>query len=89
MARWVVVAALLALAVGAASAEHPTTDRCGTWFATTDVGGVAYVAWDSIGGFWIYVESNGKPGLQRGGHDVSGLGEDYCSPGGPPDQLVF
>lgn len=37
---------------------------------------------------WVYVESNGIPGLQRGGESLLGEG-DPCADNGEPDTLVF
>lgn len=63
-----------------------------------EVAGAAYVASDQrlfgIGGeggpfsVWIYVESNGEPGLQRGGTTM--LGDfDICQLSENPDQGVL
>jgi hypothetical protein len=40
-------------------------------------------------GVWIYEESNGVDGLQRGGLDPTGLFQDPCIDStGPPDTLI-
>lgn len=43
-------------------------------------------------GFWVYKESNGQPGLQRGGRSTAPgplAATDTCNDGGPPDTLVL
>lgn len=44
-------------------------------------------------GLWIYAETNGTPGLQRGGESVMGAdlgGRDSCTEGaGPYDMIIF
>lgn len=43
-------------------------------------------------GFWVYKESNGRPGLQRGGRSTAPgpLSEtDTCNDGGTPDTLIL
>lgn len=59
-----------------------------------DFGGAAYMAVDDWPGegyvwsLWIYAESNGEPGLQRGGESLLG-DEEVCQLSANPDLAVF
>lgn len=51
--------------------------------------GVVYVT-DDEGGVWVYAESNGNPGLQRGGVSPIGEAGPLCGESGDnPDLLVI
>ena len=61
--------AVVGFALPSAQAGHCNGD-------VTDLGGVAYIDDRGVdGGTWVYVESNGTPGLQSGGESVI-LGAD-------------
>lgn len=58
-----------------------------------DVAGIIYIVifprGNTDNGLWIYLESNGESGLQRGGeHPVLGYSE-ICQESGNPDLMVF
>ncbi|HVE94239.1 MAG TPA: hypothetical protein VNB24_04915 [Acidimicrobiales bacterium] len=61
----------------------PASAACGAPLVDT---GVVYVT-DDEGGVWIYAESNGQPGLQRGG--VTPIGETAPCGGENPDTVVI
>lgn len=64
-------------------------------YQLVDAGGAAYVAIDEVAGekylisAWVYAESNGEPGLQRGGSTLL-LGEqDICQNSSNPDTGIL
>ena len=60
-----------------------------------DIAGVLYIDDRNFvegNGFWIYLESNGQSGLQRGGSSVMGPdlgGQDPCVESSNPDTIIF
>lgn len=74
----------------------PAAAACsGTFYGTVvDVGGMAYVDVREVasGGYlwsiWLYLESNGQGGLQRGGADPTGS-PDTCQESSNPDTLIW
>ena len=86
----VAVAAGLLAAVGAAPAQ--AWHECNE--GVVSVGGVAYVVLVGVTSssylfsFFVYAESNGEPGLQRGGSDILGW-PDWCQQSEDPDRLLF
>ena len=60
----------------------------------TDIGGLIYIDdrdFVSGNGLWIYLESNGEPGLQRGGQSIL-LGAndvEVCQESANPDTLII
>ncbi|HVE93577.1 MAG TPA: hypothetical protein VNB24_01560 [Acidimicrobiales bacterium] len=94
LAAATVAASALAFApsVGASTGE---CDDGGSGLGTgvLDIAGIAYVDNRDYllgNGIWIYLESNGVGGLQRGGASLTGEGE-LCDDGHPagPDMLIF
>lgn len=91
-------AAIAATGIAAPAAmADPCTDYGPLNTGTHDIGGLVYVdnrdyfwlgAPEGHGGLWIYVESNGQPGMQRGGSSLSGEA-DSCQESGNPDMLIF
>lgn len=85
----------LALSTVVSSAQPAAAACDGMLFGTVvEVGGAAYVDVREVAGetylysIWIYVESNGTPGLQRGGSDPTGA-PDSCQESANPDTLIF
>ncbi len=90
--RSLVAIAFVTLAVTAPAGG--ASDFCHGEGAILDALGVAYVAVDELffGAtgvrVWVYVESNGDEGLQRGGVTLLGA-EDTCQDSSAPDTGVF
>ena len=95
------VVAVVALAPVLAAAQPPCDepDYQDGWHHTDNYAGLVYVAWDCFDNGhgecswyypwapYLYVETNGVPGLQRGG---AFLGyEDRCRSSDDPDQYIF
>lgn len=87
-----VILALVALALAAPMPSGAAWSTC-EHDNTLDVGGQAYVVYSDWGYYyfalWIYVESNGVPGLQRGGENAFGDQDTSCRPHANPDTLLF
>ncbi|HEX9695255.1 MAG TPA: hypothetical protein VGB64_02960 [Actinomycetota bacterium] len=68
-----------ALLVSPASADHACDPT------VVDGAGIVYVVVDDLdnehGGIWIYLESNGEAGLQRG--------DDSCTDSEYPDTIIY
>lgn len=109
MRRLGLLAAVAVASVGVV-APAATADPCTNYGPLNtgkhSIGGLVYVddrdyfwldAPEGHGGIWIYLESNGEPGLQRGGNvlvDPIGLalgdpGNDPCQESNNPDTNIF
>lgn len=84
----------LTIALAAFLATFPAAgaDHCATWSTsnpeadTTTMGGPYYVDLDGIAeGIWIYEESNGLPGLQRGDE----MKDDTCHGSIESDTIIL
>ena len=97
--RAVVLASAALIAVAASLVTPAQADPCTSdgHFALglIDVAGVVYIDdrnYVDGNGFWIYLESNGQSGLQRGGSSVMGPdlgGQDPCVESTNPDTIIF
>lgn len=90
--------ALTAVGVAAPATANPCGAGGGTGLGIIDVGGAGLVYIDDRdyvngNGLWIYVESNGQPGLQRGASNPIGIADpsfnDSCVESSNPDLNVF
>lgn len=80
------VLALAGVPTLALAAEH---DHCDGWeiIETKELYFVRGTTAEHDGYFYVYLESNGEPGLQRGGTSLLGE-EDHCQASENPDTLV-
>lgn len=95
------VVAVVALAPVLAAAQPPCDepDYQDGWHHTDNYAGLVYVAWDCFDdghgycswnypvAFYLYLETNGVPDLQRGGNLL--LMRDRCQSSESPDQMIF
>ena len=86
--------AFFATAAAVVAPSANATDFCNGEGDVVDVAGQAYITLDAImehdylWSIWIYAESNGEAGLQRGG--VTVLGDaDSCQDSTNPDTGIF
>jgi hypothetical protein len=88
-------AVTLGLPVVHADAHGDCGPKGGTTIGIISIAGIAYVDdrnYVQGNGLWIYLESNGIPGLQRGGHSLLIPGDNevcYDDSANGPDQLIF
>ena len=73
-------------------ATHPGDPHaCERWYRTDEYAGSVYLVreWGPYheDAYWIYLETNGQPGVQRGGHLV--LWHDDCVTSQTPDTLLY
>ena len=103
MRRIICAASIVGLSFASLAAPATASDsaKCGsgggTGLGIIDVGGVVYIDdrdYINGNGIWVYVETNGQPGLQRGPSNPVGLVDpsfnDACDDhSGNPDLNVF
>ena len=72
-----------------AFAAAPAQASCNNLYHQ-DVAGVAYIEVRDNGDVWIYHETNGQPGLQRGGQGgYTTLSAADCNESSNPDTIVY
>lgn len=102
MRRLICAASAIALPLfGLTALSTPASaDPCGagggTGLGVIDIGGLVYIDdrdYVNGNGLWIYVESNGQTGLQRGASNPLGIADpsfnDSCVESSNPDLNVF
>lgn len=84
-------AAAAAFGISALLASSAAADSACDNIFEQDIAGVLYVEVRSDGGQWVYLESNGTAGLQRGGAGgvtTLSASDEHCG-GANPDTIVY